>query len=185
MIKRGQAPFLECSSKGDKRFSAFYAKVDGRSIEDQYQKAKVLEDGRTGLTWREAKGKRAINNAEVRALYERLWERYIEENPDLLDVLLEATGLSDVFGEEGHACQATSLWNIRKKALSITLQTFVEYEVAVDVARRKHERALGLLKRRLKNLQDACPHKKWVHHSDSAGDSSENCCRCLLCGKEI
>ena len=27
MIKIGEAPFLECSSKGDKRFSAFYARI--------------------------------------------------------------------------------------------------------------------------------------------------------------
>ena len=52
MIKHGTAPFWECSSKGDKRFSAFYARVDGRSIEEQYQAAKIFEDGSTGLTWR-------------------------------------------------------------------------------------------------------------------------------------
>ena len=29
------------------------------------QAAKVFEDGRTGLTWREAKGRRAVNMAEL------------------------------------------------------------------------------------------------------------------------
>jgi len=40
----GRAPFLECSSRGDKRFSAFYARVNGCSIEEQYQAAKIFRD---------------------------------------------------------------------------------------------------------------------------------------------
>jgi hypothetical protein len=113
MTKHGDAPYLECSSKGDKRFSAFYAKVNGKSIEDQYQAFKVFENGVTGLTWRQAKGKRAINQEEAANFYSALWDRYIEENPHLLIVLKEATGLSDVFGQPGHCCQASELWRIR------------------------------------------------------------------------
>lgn len=59
MIRHGVAPFLECSSKGDKRFSAFCATAvgyDGRTIEQVYQAAKVFDDGSTGLSWRAAKG---------------------------------------------------------------------------------------------------------------------------------
>ena len=55
---------MECSTKGDKRFSVFCARVDrrgGKSIEEIYQAAKVFEDGSTGLTWREAKGRVAVN----------------------------------------------------------------------------------------------------------------------------
>ena len=113
MVKHGVAPFLECSSRGDKRFSAFYARVDGRSIEDHYQAAKVFADGSTGLTWREAKGKKPINSDEVHALYAQLWNRYIAAHPELLAVLRAASGLSDMFGQSGHACQATELWRIR------------------------------------------------------------------------
>ncbi len=61
MIQHGAAPFLECSSRGDRRFSAFAARIKRRankSIEEIYQGAKRFEDGSTGLTWREAKGKR-------------------------------------------------------------------------------------------------------------------------------
>lgn len=115
MIRHGEAPFLECSSRGDKRFSAFYARVDGKSIEDTYQAAKVFEDGSTGHSWRTAKGKRAMNMEEVAALYSRLWDCYIEEHPELLAVLRAATGLSDMFGQVGHVCQATELWRIRNK----------------------------------------------------------------------
>ena len=113
MIRHGIAPFLECSSRGDKRFSAFYARVNGKSIEEQYQAAKRFADGSTGLGWREAKGKQAINQSEVATLYSQLWDAYIEQHPELLSVLKSATGLSDMFGQPGHVCQATELWRIR------------------------------------------------------------------------
>ena len=98
MIKHGEAPYLECSSRGDKRFSAFYARLkayDNRSIEEIYQAAKVFEDGSTGLSWRQAKGRKPVNIDEVRRLYSYLWDMYIIENPELLQVLLGASGVSD------------------------------------------------------------------------------------------
>jgi len=113
MIQHGTAPFLECSSKGDKRFSAFYAKIDGMSIEEHYQRSKILEDGSTGNSWRYAKGKKAINQGDCSAYYSKLWDLYIQQNPELLEVLRAASGLSDMFGQEGHCCQATELWRIR------------------------------------------------------------------------
>jgi hypothetical protein len=113
MIRYGEAPFLECSSKGDKRFSAFYAKVKGVSIEERYQAEKIFADGRTGLGWREAKGRVAINQEQVAKYYSDLWDAYITNNPELLAVLQTATGLSDIFGQPGSCCQATELWRIR------------------------------------------------------------------------
>jgi hypothetical protein len=116
VIRHGEPPYLECSSRGDKRFSAFFATLASygyRSIEEIYQGAKVLPDGRTNLSPREAKGKRAANQEEVAQLYADLWDIYIRENPELLPILRAATGLSDVFGKPGHACQATELWRIR------------------------------------------------------------------------
>lgn len=121
MIKHGQAPYLECSSQGDKRFSAFYARVNGRSIEEQFQAAKVFEDGTTGLHWRQAKGRSAVNQNEVNELYEKLWRQYITENPDLLRILVQASGLSDIFGQAGHMCQATILWKIRNENLTTSI----------------------------------------------------------------
>ena len=115
MIRHGVAPFLECSSKGDKRFSAFYARVNGRSIEERYQWEKIFADGSTHKDWRYAKGKVAVNQEQVSDLYSRLWDRYIEEHPELLAVLRAAYGLSDVFGQPGRICQATELWRIRNK----------------------------------------------------------------------
>lgn len=116
MIRHGVAPFLECSSKGDKRFSAFYATVKGRggqSIETIYQAAKRFDDGSTGLGWREAKGRKPVNSKYCARLYTRLWSEYLAENPELVAVLKAATGLSDIFGQAGHVCQATELWHLR------------------------------------------------------------------------
>ena len=116
MVRCGYPPYLECSGRGDRRFSAFYARIRGRnnrSIEDIYQAAKVFEDGSTGLGWREAKGRKAVNQTEVTALYSRLWDEYITENPHLIPLLVGAEGLSDMFGQKGHACQAVELWRIR------------------------------------------------------------------------
>lgn len=116
MVRHGTAPFLECSSRGDRRFSAFAARIrarGNRSIEEIYQAAKIFADGTTGLSWREAKGRSPVNAAEVRALYGRLWDEYVAENPGLIETLTAASGLSDMFGRPGHACQATELWRIR------------------------------------------------------------------------
>lgn len=117
MIKVGDPPYLECSSRGDKRFSAFYARpkfLKGRSIEEAYQDMKVFNDGKTNLGWREAKGRRASNQEECERFYRYAWEEYIIEK-DLLHVLKAATGLSDVFGQKNHICQALVLWDIRNK----------------------------------------------------------------------
>lgn len=113
MIRHGDPPYLECSSRGDSRFSAFYAVVCGRTIETQYQAAKIFEDGRTGLTWREAKGRQAVNMDECAELYEGLWRLYLVEHPELVEILKHASGVSDVFGQPGHVCQATTLWKLR------------------------------------------------------------------------
>jgi hypothetical protein len=122
MVRHGAPPYLECSTAGDPRFSAFRAKIRGRgdhSIEVLYQASKRFADGTTGLGWREAKGRPAVNMDEVRNFYAELWDDYIAENPDLLPVLIEAAGLSDKFGQAGHACQATELWRIRCAALGV------------------------------------------------------------------
>lgn len=123
MIRHGVAPFLECSSKGDRRFSAFYAMVDVkgrglRSIEEHYQAFKVFEDGSTGLSWYQAKGRKAVNQEEAAKFYSHLWDEYIRCNPHLLEVLRQASGLSDIFGKPGSACQATELWRIKTKGIN-------------------------------------------------------------------
>jgi hypothetical protein len=115
MVRIGKPPYLECSTRGDKRFSAFYAKVRGKSIEEQYQAFKIFEDGTTGLHWRQAKGRKAVNQAEAAAFYKQLWAEYLEANPELKLVLKAASGLSDMFGKPGGVCQATVLWELTRE----------------------------------------------------------------------
>lgn len=111
MVRFGTEPFLECSSKGDKRFSAFYAKVKGETIEKQYQAYKEF-DGKSGFTWKEVKGKKPDNPEECRKWYTLLWEVYFLDNPELLEVIKKYNGFSDIFGQEGHACQAEEIYKI-------------------------------------------------------------------------
>lgn len=118
MIKYGMAPYLECSSKGDKRFSAFYAKVNaygGKTIEEIYQASKVFANGSTGLSTKEAKGRQAVNMAYCHDLYSDLWDTYFVENPELLNVILKCKGFSDVFGQPSHCCQAEEIYRIWRR----------------------------------------------------------------------
>lgn len=129
MIKHGSPPYLECSSAGDKRFSAFHARLRShgyRSIEDIYQASKIFDDGTTGLTWREAKGRSPINYDACKALYAELWDRYIAENRHLVPSLTAASGLSDRFGRPGSVCQATELWRIRERELARQHQPYLD-----------------------------------------------------------
>lgn len=117
MLRFGEPPYLECSSRGDRRFSAFYARpksLGGKSIEEAYQAAKVFEDGSTGLDWRTAKGRKAINQDELVIAYNLWWDEWITDQ-NLLPVLKAASGLSDIFGQPGHVCQAEVLWRIRNE----------------------------------------------------------------------
>jgi len=116
MIRHGSAPFLECSTRGERRLSAFNARtsmLNGRSIEEAYQCSKVLPDGTRPMHWREGKGKRATNANELALLYAQWWRAYIREHPELLTLIRQSPGLSDMFGQPDHLCQATVLWNIR------------------------------------------------------------------------
>lgn len=121
MIQHGTAPFLECSTKGDRRFSAFFARVyvEGkgvRCIEEHYQAFKVFSDGKTGLHWKDAKGRQAVNQEEARQFYSWLWDEYIRHNPELLDVLRRVSGVQDFYGQKGRCCQATEMWRIKNDA---------------------------------------------------------------------
>lgn len=139
MIKLGKPPYLECSSRGDKRFSAFYARIkkrNNRTIEEIFQAAKVFEDGSTHLSISQAKGRKPINLKKTTRLYSRLWNEYIKENPHLLEVLDEASGLSDIFGKAGHCCQAVELWRIKNtpRVYNLNGNTYIP-ESAVYVGR--------------------------------------------------
>ncbi len=121
MIRCGEPPYLECSTKGERRlspFNAYPSSLGGLSIEEAYHALKVFDDGTTGLDWRQAKAKRragarVVNQEECNAAYSVMWDEYMREHPELLELVRAQSGLSDMFGQSGGPCQATELWRIR------------------------------------------------------------------------
>lgn len=121
MISVGKAPILECSSKGDRRFSALYARIRWRgnkSIEELYQARKMFEGCQSGFSFKEAKGRLPLNIEDCHAFYSQLWDEYFDENPDLLLEISQYNGFSDIFGQPGRACQAIEIYRIAKERLS-------------------------------------------------------------------
>lgn len=116
----------ECSSAGDKRFSAFYAMLsDGRSIEEHYQcDIKGYDPG--GKDWRKGKGKKPLSPISDEELYQKylaLWREWSKSNMSLLSELLVKANehggvLSDQF--------ATSDINQAKALSDILKETFYE-----------------------------------------------------------
>lgn len=109
---------LECSSKGDKRFSAFYAKIEVYnkldSIENHYQLCKRFGD-KIPKNWCETKGKTpthiCINNKklDVKFLtqyYYLLWCKYLDNNPGLVKIAKEYDNFNDMFRGKSVNCQA-------------------------------------------------------------------------------
>lgn len=95
----------ECSSKGDKRFSAFYATMpDGRTLEQWYQcDVKGYDVG--GTNWKLGKGKPSLkgqNPEELFLEYKSLWILWSKNHmEDLRDLYLKGKQfnyiLSDMF----------------------------------------------------------------------------------------
>jgi len=94
----------ECSSKGDSRFSAFYARLaDGRTIEQHYQcDVKGYDPG--GTDWRKGKGKPPLLPSEdLYTEYLALWREWADANPQLIDELLEEADHHDCLLSDGCA----------------------------------------------------------------------------------
>lgn len=85
---------LECSSRGDKRFSPLYAKItingQEKSIEEWYQNSKRTQDGKKA-----GKGRpfayivdpftgSKLKKKDANALYRGLWITYLSKNPELV-----------------------------------------------------------------------------------------------------
>ena len=108
---------LECSSRGDNRFSALYAKVtiNGKeqSIEEWYQNAKRTADGK-----RAGKGNYfdyitdpftgdKLPADQASNLYKGLWITYLTKNPDLVEYAKGFDEFHDMFrGKNTVNCQA-------------------------------------------------------------------------------
>ena len=113
----------EVSSVGDKRFSAFYARMpDGRSIECHYQcDVKGYDPG--GTNWRLGKGKPPLNpRTNLWKEYYALWKTWAKLHPELIEDLREKAKtkdcvLSDCFGSS-EVNQAHALCDILNESCS-------------------------------------------------------------------
>ena len=102
----------ECSSAGDRRFSALCATLtDGRTIEEAYQ-LDVKGYRRHGNDWRLGKGRRPLHRVDLWQSYLALWQRWADQNPELMAELVRRTAqyriLTDRFAS-GPISQARAL----------------------------------------------------------------------------
>lgn len=124
---------LECSSKGDKRFSAFYAKVSvfGKidSIESHYQSVKYkFDDKKYAKPCR--KGERVdyliINGKGLHArfltpYYKLLWVKYLDNNPELVEYAKQFDSFNDMFKGRAINCQADVIREYVKQGREIIM----------------------------------------------------------------
>src|SRR6266436_8671703 len=84
-------PGYECSTQGDRRFSALHARLsDGRSIEEAYQ-LDIKGYRARGNNWRLGKGKPPLHRVNLWQSYLSLWRQWAQENPALmLDLVARA-----------------------------------------------------------------------------------------------
>jgi hypothetical protein len=121
MVRFGVPPFLDCSGDGDRRCNAVHARIRGRrhrSIDEIYRSVKPFRGKLIGLPRPEARRLIEIHRQEVKDLYAALWDEYISENPQLLDVLCDASGLIDRTADPRQPSGAEELWRIRFEVLS-------------------------------------------------------------------
>lgn len=105
---------LECSSKGDKRFSAFYAKVKVFGLEDSierhYQNCKRDENG-CHVNKGESVKYIVINGKKISAIfltayYKLLWCSYLDHNEHLVEYAKSFDDYNDMFKGKAVNCQA-------------------------------------------------------------------------------
>ena len=97
---RHAADGYECSSRGDRRFSALYARLaDGRTIEEAYQ-LDMKGYRALGNDWRLGKGKPPLTKLSPEqswCAYRALWKQYLVENRQLIEVLRPHHVFTDAF----------------------------------------------------------------------------------------
>ena len=121
----------EVSSKGDKRFSALYARLpDGRIIEDAWGQAKGYADGRA------AKGKPALTpDFDYWGTYKGLWQQFADANPQLMTELAQASQgrpLVDRFAKTENN-QARALAEILQSMSGVAASSMPEQPAAASV----------------------------------------------------
>lgn len=130
---------LECSSRGDKRFSAMYARVQYEgvmdTIENHYQKVKRDAYGHIP-----GKGKKVdhiiVYDAKLppeylTQFYKFLWFSYFKKNMELIEVIHEYDTFSDMFRGHSINCQADIITDVRYNGLKSLVPACKELKEAI------------------------------------------------------
>jgi hypothetical protein len=141
--KEKSRKILECSSKGDKRFSAFYAQVMVHgllaSIETHYQRVKFKnkkchlshtdyepckKGEKVDIILIPTKNKNTIelDPKYLTPWYKLLWVKYLDTNPVLVEYLKTYDDYSDMFKGKAINCQADVIRQYIKKGRHSILQ---------------------------------------------------------------
>lgn len=114
---------LECSSRGDKRFSALWAKVEifgvTDTIENHYQLSKRFETlmgVEVPQHWKDAKGKKpsffevdgqVFDLKHLDKFYSLMWVKYLDNHPELVRYARQFDDYNDMFKSKNSiVCQA-------------------------------------------------------------------------------
>lgn len=118
---------LQCHSKGDKRFSAMYAQVkignEIKTIEKWYQESKRDKYGNIPgkgkhvdyMVW----NNQTYSAVSLSTLYNKLWELYFEQNPELLEYACGFDDFVDIFKGKSINNQADVIRDIVRKEKSM------------------------------------------------------------------
>ena len=136
---------LECSSKGDKRFSALYAMVSVNgvvnSIEKHYQSVKFK--GEPCNPKRCKKGEHVefivINNKildvkYLTAFYKLLWIKYFINNKDLFEYAKGFDEFNDMFKGKSINCQADVIKELVEKGMKAMFND-IEVQALIKILR--------------------------------------------------
>lgn len=118
----------ECSSRGDRRFSAMFANVVNKktgqmtTIEKLYQAAKRNAEGLPAgkgqyPAYMEIDGEKYSNEAMV-PYYYSLWVDYFTDNPNYVIVVRNYDTFTDMFRGKSKACQADAVKIVRDKGIA-------------------------------------------------------------------
>jgi hypothetical protein len=130
---------LECSSQGDVRYSAFYAKIrlfnKVDSIENFYQLSKRFGD-KIPKDWRESKGKTPThfhvngfdyNKELLGQWYKLLWAIYLDKNPNLVEHASTFSDYRDTFKGKSKNCQADAIRQYIKQGRNTIIEDCREF----------------------------------------------------------
>ena len=117
MFEIGNTPRLEISNTSDRRFNAFFAKLDRKSIKTRVDEIKRFNPA-TGTSPYET----LANANEVHRLFQKLWREYLIEQPELSAILRNANGISDENAGRDHESTVLTLWAIRNELRQLERQ---------------------------------------------------------------